>query len=1206
MYLKRLDISGFKSFPDPTTVIFNRGITVVVGPNGCGKTNILDSLRWVLGEQRPRLLRGGRMDEVIFSGTRQRPPLNMAEVTLIVDNHAGRLAVPYTEVSVTRRLFRSGESEYLLNNAPCRLKDITGLLADTGFGSHSYSVIGQGMIDSLLSDNPEDRRFLFEEAAGISKYKARRKEALSKLEGTEHDLLRVQDVRREVEQHVAALRVQVHRAKRYKRVADQLAGIEWEQLAGEYRLRERELAEVLEEYHRAASVVAAHEAELARTDADLEVARLELNTAEGQAAELSEKLGGAVTAAHEAETELVRDRERREGLQSAIERLTREITERAEREREWTTQLATLHTQVEQFAARRQEHDDRLQDAERRFGEENIRLEETRAAREGLVGRLREGEQAYGRHQADLTYRAELAETHARGKDELSTALVQLEVEQRDTAAAAEQRQCRREELFREQEMLSVRLAELERQITAAEEKAASLASAIGQSEKDSAALQAQSDTLAEVMARGEGLGRGAEAVLREKGNLSGAVEGWVQQISTSMEHQAALGAVLAGWLGALWCATPEVARQVQQLLQQNELGQASFWDPSLPRGTSADRPSVTDEGYCGWLIDQCRIEPTLQPMAEALLGPVILSDTAESARRIFCELAGKYAVVSRDGTAYLPPGLVSAGRGGTSALGRGQLLAQLRADIQHKIRQLDVLYQEQQSALARLADLRSSATDHVRQREHLGAELSATEVDLGRAQVTMVEAARRRAELTQRLEKVDSELIVARQRKQAAAETQQSWEKERQRLSEELAHADEQLAQQEIRYRAALNGLNEQRMAGVELSSRCERLADEQKRTQELLEQNTRLMAERTRESEDSHAELARLGERIAERETSWAQLLTQKDRLTDERNAALAMLDGRREVFAARDKEVKTRRKERDETEMVRHRWEMKRTEISGVAEQLVRRAVDRFGRNRDELKAAAEGQSAERTISDDDIRALKAKLERIGPVNLLALEEYERERERLEFLDAQMGDLDRAKVALRQTISELNHSAGQRFMDTFEAARLHFQSVFTELFQGGEADVRLANPENPLESPIEIFARPRGKKPLGILHLSGGERALTAIAMLFGLYLVKPSPFCILDEVDAPLDDANTVRFLRLIERFKNHTQFTVITHNKLTMERADNLYGVTMEQPGVSRLVSVRLNPNQPEGETLFTPVRADQTEIPAGIDEHSTD
>jgi len=1196
VYLKRIDISGFKSFPDPTTVIFDRGITAVVGPNGCGKTNILDAIRWVLGEQRARLLRGGRMEEVIFSGTRQRPPLNLAEVTLVIDNRSGRLPVQYAEITVARRLFRSGESEYLLNNTPCRLKDISELLADTGVGSHSYSVIGQGMIDSLLSNNPEDRRFLFEEAAGVSKYKARKKEAENKLKATGNDLLRVHDIQNEVEKRVRELRVQMHRARRYQKISDQLAGIEWEQLAGEYYRSQKQLALVLDEYHTAASMLNQREAELTHAETDLEQLRGELNGAEAAAAELSEALNGAVAEAHQAETRLVRDRERREGLLATADRLTKEIAERNERNRQWTAELADLRVQAEESARRKNNHVVELQAAEARFKAEDSKLVETRTAREKLAEQVREGERAYGQNQADLAYRVEQTETLTREKAELKMHLEGVQSDKRNVQQSLEQCQSRKEALSRELETISAELAHTEEEIAANEKKTSALDEQLKQCENNLSSRQAQADTLAGIVARGEGLGRGTEAVLQKKGSFAGSVDGWVQRISAPDDKRAALEAALAGTIGALWCETSEVAGQVLRLLQENEIGQACLWDPSLPlpHASTWERPPVDDEGFCGWLIDECRIDPGIRPMAEVLLYSVILAVDSPSARRIFCRFSGEYTVVSLDGTAYVPPGLVYAGRGGVSVLGRIEMLAQLEKDITAENKRVRILQAESQQLQAIREKLEASADEQRAEKERLGAELNALEPEISRAQTKKTEAERRLVEFTERLAKIEAGLNDAEQRRLTAEKGRENWEECRRQLVDQLSRADEQLAEQEARQRAALNSLNEKRMAGVELSGKIERLNEEKNRKEDLLAQNSRMIEERVQEKEKCQAEQELLNESIAGGETSWAELLTAKDQLAEQRNAALAALDAKKEQFAVHEKRVRHRRSERDEAESTQHHWEMRRAEVTGLTDQLERRAVDRFAKSREELAAAAQELTDDRTVSDEDVIALKAKLERIGPVNLLALEEYEREKERLEFLNTQVNDLNQAKISLNKTISELNQTAGERFLTTFEAARLNFQSVFTDLFQGGEADVRLAEPDNPLESPIEIYARPRGKKALGIRHLSGGERALTAIGMLFGLYLVKPSPFCILDEIDAPLDDANTGRFLRLLERFKAKTQFVVITHNKLTMENADNLYGVTMEQPGVSRLVSVRLNPHQDENEGFMIPIRREKS------------
>lgn len=1198
MYLKRIDISGFKSFPDPTTIVFDRGVTSVVGPNGCGKTNILDAIRWVLGEQRPRLLRGGRMEEVIFSGTRQRPPLNMAEITLLVDNRSGRLPVPYTEVAVSRRLFRSGESEYLINKTQCRLKDVHDLLADTGFGSHSYSVIGQGMIDSLLSDNPEDRRFLFEEAAGISKYKERKKEALNKLKATDNDLVRVNDIRHEVEIRVKDLRVQVFRAKRYKKISDQLTGIEWKQLLGGYRRCEQELAEIKAEYDRTQLELDQHQAELTHAETELEESRRDLNAAEAQAAEISEALNTAVTAAHQAETELVRDRERRDNLAQTIERLTNEIAEQNNNQSRWTVELTDLRRKAEELAQKKQTHETKLREIEAGFQAEDRKLSQIRTAREEVAGHVRDGERRYGQHHADLAYRAEQAEARAAEKAELTARLQQSESEKAELEEGLSRDNTRKDELAAAMASTGNHLATVEAELIVNEKKTAALNEQLTRCEKETSSRQAQADTLSGIVARGEGLGRGTEAILQNKELFDGGVDGWAQRISAPPEMTAALEAALAGAIGALWCETPEVADQVRRYLQENEVGQAFLWDPSLPvpQTSTWERPPVDNEGFRGWLIDHCQIDADIRPMAEVLLFSVMLADTAENARQIFCRFSGEYAVVALDGVAYIPPGLVYSGHGGATVLGRTELLAQLEKDIGADEERLRRLQDEQQNLHSVRAELDTSAHELRREKERLFAELNALELVIGRAQAKYSEVERRVAELSGQLEKVVAGLAEAESRRREAEEGKHEWESSRQELVDRLARAEQELEDQEIRHRAALNVLNEERMAGVELSGQVERLSEEIDRKDELLVQNARDREERSRQKEHSSAEKERLSASITEREALWADLLTEKDRLSEQRNVALRELDKQKEVFTVREKSVRSRRVHRDEAETIRHRSEIRRSESRGKMEQLKQRAGEKFDKNPEDLRAETQQVAAEVKVSPEDIAELKAKLERIGPVNLLALEEYEKEKSRLEFLNAQIGDLHNAKTALNKTINELNQTAGERFLATFESARLNFQSVFTDLFQGGEADVRLADPENPLESPIEIYARPRGKKALGIRHLSGGERALTAIGMLFGLYLVKPSPFCILDEVDAPLDDANTGRFLRLVERFKVKTQFVIITHNKLTMESADNLYGVTMEQPGVSRVVSVRLNPNQPEDEILFLAVRRQETMV----------
>ncbi len=638
MYLRRLDLSGFKSFPDPTTIVFDPGITAVVGPNGCGKTNILDAIRWALGEQRPRLLRGGKMDEVIFSGTRQRPPLNMSEVVLVLDNREGRLPLPYDEVSVARRLYRSGESEYLLNKASCRLKDIHELFSDTGFGSHSYSVIGQGMIDSLLSENPDDRRFLFEEAAGISKYKIRKKEALNKLKGTEADLLRVQDIRVEVEKRVKELRIQVARAKRHKKLTDRLAESEWIRLIGKYRECQARVADINRQSADATLELEKYQAALTEDESGLIDLQEQLATAENAAKEISDQLADAVNAAHQAEKSLVQQRERRDHLRETIDRLSAEIATRTENRERYTHNLRELREEQSGLDQRQSQQQQALQGAEQTFAEQERQLAEVRQTKEQLTATVGENERRFGELQADLTLRREQTGQWESERTELETSLAAVRAE-------AERQTKDHTELVREKEQTeqilqerSTELSRLRDEHTLTRKKSEALAHQAANIEKSLAGLEAQVSTLEDIVARGGGLGRGTEAVLEARETFPGIVDAWVQRVSTTAELTPALEAVLAGVTGALWCESPEVAAAIEQFVTTNETGRVGIWDPSLPipNNPTWERPPVDDDGFRGWLLDQCQMDAAVRPMAAALLFSVILADSTESARRIF------------------------------------------------------------------------------------------------------------------------------------------------------------------------------------------------------------------------------------------------------------------------------------------------------------------------------------------------------------------------------------------------------------------------------------------------------------------------------------------------------------------------------------------------------------------------------------------
>ncbi|MEW5874785.1 MAG: hypothetical protein AB1752_06340, partial [Candidatus Zixiibacteriota bacterium] len=684
-------------------------------------------------------------------------------------------------------------------------------------------------------------------------------------------------------------------------------------------------------------------------------------------------------------------------------------------------------------------------------------------------------------------------------------------------------------------------------------------------------------ELLAGMIARGEGLGAAAEAVLADTQRWSGRVTGFSDRLKPKAGWDAAVEIALAGRLGTLWCRDESTARALTEALLTESVGTAIVLDPSmLPEAVNTG--AINTEGYLGRLSEMVECDNEIRPWVDALLAPILAFETSEHARAAVRSLRGNPVaggVVSRDGVMIEFSGAVRAGMSaGESVLGRGERLAEfdrkiaeggekqttLRttlARLESEIIASTTAAQQEGSALAAL----ESQTANVRlQLEAENARLSAhraTRDDLDR------DLAERRASLADDEASRTEQLALGR----TLEDRLKDLAGRRDEAARLVSEAEQLLAATGI-------AVNDARIRGVEVSARADAAATECRRLREAMEDIDTQKNESAGRLDEYGRESGSISSELTTLESRHAELTAIRQRLEDERVGARATASQRREVFSSLDMRVKDIRRQRDDADRVRSQMTIEQSRLDAELDQYRERMRETL--RIDPVEAAV----AESPLSDDDVKArvleLNRQIESLGPVNPLALEEYEHEKERWDFFEKQLSDLRSAKRELTETIGELNRTAGERFSVTFETARLNFQEVFTELFRGGEADVRLLDPADPLESPIEVFARPRGKKFIGLRQLSGGERALTAIALLFGLYLVKPSPFCILDEVDAPLDDANCGRFLRLLDRFKGRTQFIIVTHNKITMEAADSLYGVTMETSGVSRVVSVRLN------------------------------
>lgn len=1116
MRLEGLALQGFKSFADRTELTFHDGVTAIVGPNGSGKSNISDAIRWVLGEQRASAIRSGRMEDAIFSGTAERKRLSRAEVALRFSNDARRIAVPYDHVELGRVVFRDSGSEYRLNGNVVRLKDVVDACRDTGLGANSYAVIEQRMVDAILSDRADERRELFEEAAGIGRYKDRRRVAERRLETAETDLERLEDLIGEVRTKVRSLARQRGRAERYIDLRDR-------RLALEVTLVERDLADADAEL---ASLAARlqdlggdspeERAELSRVEADLERGRIEL-------AELSRERGGAAGRL-ERVNRLIADRER--ALAVGDERAAHAGRRLAQLEAERVELRAARAAYASEIEDLRVERSERATELERANGDVKAAFARQQELRGALVAAraeevaLRERDEDINRRLAELRATAAESEARAREAGERGQRLAEETALLESELASLDQQG----DLFEE------RSRKIAREIDELEEARAAAAAALQQAraeETEARAERADSEERARSLAARlaalevetseyQGYTPGVARLLAERGELGGIAGALADMVALAGDDAPAVEAAMASLLQAVVVEDEAAARR------------ARAWLDALPESAGVVA-----------LLQRAELVK-----AEALLAALTFGGTAPDE---------PFLTGRRGRLAELRGGVKAAASAARAAAAEAERVTDLVTRLDAALRGDEERLRE---ALHRLREAESEESTRSgllgrtrRQREELEAGARAAAAALRDAQNIGERARAEHAGLEKELDAHRNARFEAARR---LAEAEGGWEAARDRESE--------LRVLQARAEGALSGA-ERRLTDAEeadrrAARRLQAVDGEERESRALAEETARARVELT----------AELEELFGERDRAAGELRGKEERLAT-RGDAVSLLEAR-----ARDlrRTVESRSEER-------HRVELRRTELDGLRRNARERLEAEWGRPFERLVAEADRLEI---VDIDAMRAeltqVRADIDRLGPINMLAQEEHLEESERLGFLETQHADLVKARDDLRTAIRRINRAALDLFHDTFTKVRENFQRTFVTLFEGGECDLWLADETDPLESPIEISASPRGKRTQRIDLLSGGERALTSLALLFAIYLVKPAPFCVLDEVDAPLDEANIGRFVAMLEKFKQDTQFIVVTHNPRTMEAADYIYGVTMEEPGVSKIVGVRLD------------------------------
>jgi len=1181
VYLKQLGLYGFKTFADRTILEFGPGITSIVGPNGSGKSNLSDAIVWSLGEQSMKSLRSTKGEDCIFAGSASRRRAGVGEVSVTLDNSDGSLPLDFSEITITRRVFRTGEGEYFINRVPCRLRDIHELLLDTGIGKDAYSVVSQDEIDRLLSVRSEDRREVFEQAAGIQRYRQRKEETRRKLDKVVLNLTRVNDIIHELEIQIAPLSQQCEAARQYRRISRELFDLKLSILVSDHRAltdsltrareRERETEQEMEAARTRSLQLAAEEAELRAQLLGIEerleetrtlVARLasEADRADGRlnlAAQRIEDLGQQAATASQ---ELAHLQGQEAAAQDELAAAERERPTLEARLRELQAEVAALERQLQEETGSVRSAGD---SAEERRAEQMDLLREAADARNRLV-------QCESLLQSAQARVARIAEQQAG-----------LEERRREVVARAE-------EAARMADSLRARRDQLGAEVYSLRSEAAAARGAAAEHEREElrvrerlSEVRARQGALEEMERSREGLRAGVRAVLAaaESGRLPGEYHTVADLLRAPKELELAIEAALGPALGDLVVGTPEDAAAAISLLKETKAGRATF----LPRSTvkPTARPDqlagLSRRGGClGIAADLVTYPPGVEPVVEHLLGRVLVVEDMGSAAALSRGSQGWRAIVTREGDVIRPWGAITGGSPVASAhlLGRAREIEELGAEQAKLAGALEAVSLAIQEAQARVGAAEAGLEERRKEIEGIVASLAEAEqsaqvleesarVEQDRWDGLASERTALEAEMAQIHEdRAASEAAVGDlERRQRGAET----------ATTELEHAlragretREKLSQTASERRVALTALEGDLRA---LEARIGKIGENRQVLGQSIADKQALLTrlEGTRQHagvalEEARGECQRLREHHQRAEAE----LT---RVRDQRQALLDRLAANREA----DAKV---REEAENAQARLHRSQLRTTQLDSEIGFAERTLMEEYRISLEEAeKRAAPVES--RTAAHAKAKELQGQMDALGEVNLGAIEEYDRVKQRLEFLTGQRSDLEAARGDLEQVMVETDREATSRFLTAFEMLRKEFRVLFTRLFDGGDAELMLSDPENVLECGVDVTVTVPGKKTRDLLQLSGGERALTAAALLFALLKVKPSPFVILDEIDAPLDDANVGRYCEVLREFTRDSQFIIITHNKGTMESADILYGVTMEEAGVSRLIGVKL-------------------------------
>ncbi len=1165
MRLRKLEIAGFKSFMNKLEMEFSVGITAVVGPNGCGKSNIVDSIRWVLGEQKTRLLRNTKMENVIFNGTKLKQPLGMAEVNLSLTNEDRTLPIDYNEVTITRRLHRSGLSEYCINNELSRLKSVKGLLFDTGLGNQAYSIIEREMIEAVLSDKEQDKKNMFEEAAGIMRYRMQREEALRKIKLTETDITRLEDILAELDKEIRSLRYQRGRAKKYMKLKDKVDGMESSLLKKNLYDLLAESGRIKSEKARQEEVTLVDESEISLMESRLQEKRIEGSSLERglqnvherrynlsrelqgndeKIAVAKERIKSCKNRINENEGEIEKAARRIKDLEEELKSLKEDANEKRELIRQIRNEIPKKESVLEELTKRYEEAKSILRDKKQ--------LVLDLAGGDGLKNHM-------AKTVMDLIKKKNL---HAERN-------LRMRIEEKELSEKAADK---KQDLNKQKDELDKMKTAL-KHLSERKEKILEL-----KKDCDSQMTQATIDinrladkkALLETIKRehnlqvlgGEEAGNGILGVLADLVRVK------------KKEYRKCFEACLAPALNSVVAATKEDAIACVGKLRKAGNGGANFLYPVESKGTN----EAGGKGIVGYAEDLIECDAKAGAHIRSLLNGVLVVENVDSALQLLNSHSEK-RVATLDGVFFDGPGRIFASSSDAiemSTLDFNTKLKEIEQNEKEAAARSDRC-RRRKSEIHMLEDRLAAEEEELEQRAACAAdsekELSGSYREMEIRLVRVREQLANGTAVVKEMEKSEAELNARMAEIKAKSE-----ENGKDETVADISIAEEEAAALECRREELKDEIARQRLQEATIDGEMNNLDTGIRNIGKLIEELQGLIISRRDDIGTAGGQVEAGSIEITTLGVETGKLHEQKDNIEKEIERINSDYEEIKNVCDKMETELKEIKAEREKKREILNRFAEKlaaqEARIAGVLDQSKEKFnedISRFVEGKDTLNP----QEWEE-MNREEFDVLRRKLESFGPVNMLALEEYNDRKERYEFLMKQKADLVEARDALMAAIRRINREARKMLNETFEKIRANFKATFLSLFDGGEADLEFIDSDDPLEANIRIVASPKGKKLHDISSLSGGERALVALSLLFAIYLVKPSPFCIFDEVDAPLDDANVGRFINMLKSFTDRTQFIVITHNKKTMEAADFIYGITMEEPGVSKIISVQIS------------------------------